>query len=108
MNRSSLFLSLPSRAAVFSRDTQAVGIARLGQADQVIAVASLAQLAVADLGAPLHSLVIPGATHFLEDDMLKFYREQWAASPEAIASAPAAAGGAAAAAATAAAPAAAQ
>ena len=60
----------------------------------MIAVASLAQLAVADLGAPLHSLVIPGATHFLEDDMLKFYREQWAASPEAIASA--AAGGAAA------------
>ena len=77
---------------VFSRDTQAVGIARLGQADQVIAVASLAELAVADLGAPLHSLVIPGATHFLEDDMLKFYREKWAAGAGVGAGAAAGAG----------------
>lgn len=76
------------REGVLSDETRAIGIARLGQADQCIAVGSLAELAAADLGAPLHSLVIPGETHFLEDDMLKFYREQWRA---AAAAAPAAA-----------------
>jgi diphthamide biosynthesis methyltransferase len=65
--------------SVVSSDTRAIGIARLGQPDQCIAVGTLGELAAADLGAPLHSLVIPGETHFLEDDMLKFYREQWVA-----------------------------
>jgi hypothetical protein len=53
-------------------------MARIGQSSQQIVVAPLAELLTIDLGAPLHSLVIPGKTHFLEDDMLKFYREQHA------------------------------
>jgi hypothetical protein len=53
-------------------------MARIGQSSQQIVVAPLSELLTIDLGAPLHSLVIPGKTHFLEDDMLKFYREQHA------------------------------
>ncbi len=63
---------------VCTPETVAIGMARIGQSSQQIVVAPLSELLTIDLGAPLHSLVIPGKTHFLEDDMLKFYREQYA------------------------------
>ena len=65
---------------MFTPDTVAVGIARLGQASQQIVVAPLKDLLVLDLGGPLHSLVIKGHTHFLEDDMLTFYQKQTAST----------------------------
>ncbi len=42
-------------------DKLAVGIARLGAPDQQIVAAPMAALLDVDFGAPLHSLVIPGA-----------------------------------------------
>ncbi|KAJ1962438.1 diphthine synthase, partial [Dispira parvispora] len=59
---------------VYTRDTLAVGIARVGADDQIIKAGTLGQLQTADFGPPLHSLVILGSRlHFLEFDMLRQY-----------------------------------
>jgi diphthine methyl ester synthase len=56
-------------------DSLAVGIARLGQPDQVFAAGSLAELQDFDFGKPLHSLVIPAETlHFHEQEVLNCFR----------------------------------
>ena len=56
--------------AGFSLDIRTVGVARVGATDQVIAVSSLNKIGEWDFGGPLHSLVIVGETHPLEDRML--------------------------------------
>ncbi|RHY24318.1 hypothetical protein DYB32_008891 [Aphanomyces invadans] len=55
---------------VYSRDTLCVGLARLGQTDQKIVAGTMAELLTVDFGAPLHSLVIAGDVHVLEQEML--------------------------------------
>ncbi|KAJ1973771.1 diphthine synthase [Dimargaris verticillata] len=60
------------QAQAYTRDTLAVGIARVGADDQVIRVGTLEQLQHVDFGAPLHSLVLLGSRlHFLEFDILR-------------------------------------
>jgi len=56
---------------VLDEDTICVALARVGWDDQRIIAGKMATVRDADLGAPLHSLVIPGDLHFLEVDMLK-------------------------------------
>ena len=78
-------LPFPFPCAVYSRDTLCVAIARLGRADQRIVCATLAEMAAGcgglDLGPPLHSLVLVGDTHPLEQEILdEMYR--W--KPEAV------------------------
>ena len=46
-------------AGAYGRDTVVVGLARLGAGDQTIQAGPLSEMAGADLGAPLHCLVIP-------------------------------------------------
>lgn len=58
---------------VLSENTKVVGLARIGQDDQKIAVGTIAELLKEDFGAPLHSLVIVGETHPMEDEVLDFY-----------------------------------
>lgn len=48
------------KQAVCGKDHLAVGVARLGSEDQGIVAGTLEQLAEADLGRPLHSLVLCG------------------------------------------------
>lgn len=59
---------------MYARDTLCVAIARLGRDDQQIVCATLAELADEgsgiDMGPPLHSLVIVGQTHPVEDEIL--------------------------------------
>ena len=56
------------------KDTMCVGMARLGQKDQIIVAATLEELVTVDFGEPLHSLVICGKEiHDLELDMLEEY-----------------------------------
>nr|XP_057929999.1 diphthine methyl ester synthase [Doryrhamphus excisus] len=62
-----------------TEDTVCVGVARLGADDQKICTATLAQLVSCDLGAPLHSLIVPGKLHPLEVDMLRLH-----AHPDAL------------------------
>ncbi|CAG9467082.1 unnamed protein product [Pedinophyceae sp. YPF-701] len=51
---------------VFSRDTLAVGLARVGAADQEIKAGRMQDLLEHDWGQPLHTLVIAGETHEME------------------------------------------
>ena len=52
----------------------AVGVARVGSADQKIVAGTLEQLCEAELGRPLHSLVLLGRrTHDLEREFLEEY-----------------------------------
>ncbi|KAJ1907630.1 diphthine synthase [Tieghemiomyces parasiticus] len=57
---------------VYTEETLAVGIARVGSATQLVRAGTLAQLREVDFGAPLHSLVLLGSRlHYLEFDMLR-------------------------------------
>ncbi|KAJ4355005.1 diphthine synthase [Ascochyta clinopodiicola] len=59
------------KEGVYGRESLAVGVARVGAADEKIVAGTLEELTEADLGAPLHSLVLLGRrTHDLERDFL--------------------------------------
>ena len=62
-----------SAFAVYTKDTIAVGLARVGCPDQAIIAGTLEELVTADFGGPLHSLVIAGNMHFLEADLVRTY-----------------------------------
>jgi len=57
-----------------SREAPVVCLARVGAEDQQIVTSSLSAAASLDLGAPLHSLVIPGHCHPLELEALDMWR----------------------------------
>jgi diphthine methyl ester synthase len=54
--------------------TLAVGLARVGTATQQICYGTLEQLRTHDFGAPLHSMVLIGETHILEQEFLEQFR----------------------------------
>lgn len=59
------------KEGVYTRDSLAVGVARVGSEDEKIIAGTLGQLCDADLGRPLHSLVLLGTrTHDLEREFL--------------------------------------
>jgi len=62
------------KEGVYTRDSLAVGVARLGSADQKIVAATLGELCDVDMGNPLHSLVLLGRkTHDLEREYLEAF-----------------------------------
>lgn len=65
----------------YGPDTLCVGVARLGADSQQIVAGTMEELRQADLGPPLHSLVIAGDTHVIEMEMLSAYRIHGASSP---------------------------
>ena len=59
---------------VYTTDSLAVGVARVGAENQSMASGTLHQLTAVELGAPLHSLVLLGRrTHELERDFIREY-----------------------------------
>ncbi len=61
---------------VIKDDTLVVGVARLGCMDQVIKVATVSEMLKFDdsvFAGPLHSLIIPGKMHFLEEENLEMW-----------------------------------
>jgi len=58
---------------VFTEDTVCIGVARIGSTSQQIVSAPLKSLVNVDLGSPLHSLVVSGNVHPLEEEMLKHF-----------------------------------
>jgi diphthine synthase len=58
---------------VINENTIAVGLARVGQENQLIVSGTLLELLEVDFGKPLHSLVIPGRMHFLEAEFLRTF-----------------------------------
>ncbi|KAG0616491.1 hypothetical protein M758_5G119500 [Ceratodon purpureus] len=59
---------------VYSEDSMCVGLARLGTSTQKIVAGPMKQLLDVDFGLPLHSLVIAGTTHVMEEEFLSFYK----------------------------------
>ncbi|XP_027042380.1 diphthine methyl ester synthase-like [Pocillopora damicornis] len=64
---------LQGEPPAYTDDTIAVGVARVGSANQQIVCSSMKELLSHDLGPPLHSLIIPGHLHFIEKDMLRIF-----------------------------------
>ena len=59
---------------VYSKESLAVGVARVGADNQEIVAGTLEQLSSVDLGPPLHSLVLLGSrAHDLERDFIRAY-----------------------------------
>ena len=55
--------------------TLGIGVARVGHDDQKLVAATLKELLELDFGPPLHSLVIPGHLHVLEEEAVNFLRQ---------------------------------
>ncbi|MFP4523488.1 MAG: diphthine synthase [Candidatus Nanoarchaeia archaeon] len=59
---------------LITKDTLAVGVARLGHPDELIVAGTIAQLQETDFGGPLHSLIIPGKLHVVEQEALDMFK----------------------------------
>lgn len=77
-------LSPPLLAAVCGGSRLGVGLARVGQPSQEIVYGPLSELAEADLGEPLHSLVVAGDLHDMEAEMLRHLGKPTAGGEEAL------------------------
>ncbi len=60
---------------VYTADTLCVGIARLGAPDQKMVAAPMKDLLDVEFGEPLHSLIIAGSVHVVEEEILQHYRK---------------------------------
>ncbi len=60
-----------SHQKVIIPETLVVGVARLGQQGQLIVAGTVAELLTANLGEPLHSLIVPGTLHVVEEEALR-------------------------------------
>lgn len=56
-------------------DTLAIGIARLGCKDELIAAGTVEELLTVDFGEPLHSIIIPGKLHHIEEEVLNLLKK---------------------------------
>lgn len=59
---------------LITEDTLVVGVARLGAKDQIIKAGKLKDILHFNFKNPLHSLIIPGKLHFIEEDMLTLFK----------------------------------
>lgn len=59
------------RPETFSRETLAIGVARLGSETALIKAGKAVEIGEADFGAPPHALIVPGRLHFIESEALK-------------------------------------
>jgi diphthine synthase len=55
---------------VFTKDTKCIGVARLGSDKPKIVYGKAEELLKVDFGEPLHSLIVPGELHFVEEEAL--------------------------------------
>lgn len=59
---------------IISDDTLVIGLARLGSGHEKMKAGKLKDIIKMDFGAPLHSLIIPGELHEMEEEMIKLLR----------------------------------
>jgi len=59
---------------IIKENTLLVGVARLGSDTAAIKVGTAKDLIEFDFGAPMHSLIVPGDLHFLEEEVLALYK----------------------------------
>jgi len=63
------------RENILSRDTKVVVLARAGSLKPKIVYGKIGDLIDYDFGPPLHSIIIPGKLHFMEEEALKYLCE---------------------------------
>lgn len=78
---------LRTHRADCAADRKAIGLARVGQDSQLLVFGTLSQLASRDLGPPLHSLILCGELHELEEQMLAMFAVPADKCPELAATA---------------------
>lgn len=59
---------------LLNASSHCVGLARVGASDQQILYSNFENMSTADLGRPLHCLIIPGKLHPLEMAMLESFK----------------------------------
>jgi len=55
---------------IFTKKTMCIGIARLGSEKPIIVYGRAEELLKVEFGEPLHSLIVPGELHFIEEEAL--------------------------------------
>ena len=58
----------------FSKDSLAIGVARIGAPSQQIVAGTMQELLDVDFGEPLHSLIIAGDMHVIESEFLAQFK----------------------------------
>ncbi len=53
---------------IITKDTKVIGCARLGCPDMIIIRGTVEDVLTKDFGKPLHSIIIPGKQHFIEEE----------------------------------------
>ena len=68
-----LFLQMEHtcKKRLFTNDSLACVVARAGAPDAIVAANTFQTLQAMDFGPPLHTLVIPGKLHFMEQEALE-------------------------------------
>ncbi len=59
---------------VFTDETLCIGCARIGASDMRVKSGTAKELLEMDFGGPLHSLIVPGKLHFMEEEALKRWK----------------------------------
>jgi diphthine synthase len=74
----SLYLAFPlfSFELVYSESSICIGLARVGRDDSIVVSGTMNQLRKHDFGGPLHSFVIPGNMHELEQEYVESLKIQ--------------------------------
>ncbi len=61
------------KKGALTRDSVVCVVARAGSDDALVKAGPLGELLDIDFGAPLHSIVVPGKLHFMEEEALKAF-----------------------------------
>jgi diphthine synthase len=61
------------RLKLIRKNTLVIGCARLGSNDFIVKSGRLSEVKKFDFGKPPHCLIIPGKTHFLEEEMVRVW-----------------------------------
>lgn len=69
-----LHIEEEKKEGIISLDTLAIGLARIGHDDFKIVSAQVKDLLSVDFGLPLHSLIIPGDLHHIEEEALSLWK----------------------------------
>ncbi|KAK9816927.1 hypothetical protein WJX72_007140 [[Myrmecia] bisecta] len=64
------------KEGAYGEDTLCVGVARIGSDDQKIVAGTMKELLEVDFGPPLHSLIVAGNTHVIEEEILSQFRQR--------------------------------
>ena len=66
-------ISLALFFVAYTKDSLCIGLARVGREDQLVVSGTMQELLTVEFGGPLHSLVIAGHMHPLEEEYVSFF-----------------------------------